>query len=276
MAHYAIGDLQGCYDELQALLAKIGFNHGTDTLWLTGDIVNRGPKSLEALQFCRKHDNSVQIILGNHDLHLLAIAYRCGKSKRGDTLDNILNHPDSSKMLDWLRAQPLLVGNDEYVMVHAGLLPQWDIPTARSLAAEVEAELSSHRAQHYFAHMYGNKPDSWSPKLNGSDRLRLITNAFTRLRALTLDNKIELDFKSGLADMPSDLRAWFEAPNRQHLSHTILFGHWSALGYLNYNNVVALDTGALWGGSLTAYDLNRREVTQIDAINGLNWRTTLN
>ena len=275
MAHYAIGDLQGCYDELQALLAKIGFNRGTDTLWLTGDIVNRGPKSLETLQFCIQNDDHVQIVLGNHDLHLLATAYRCGKIKSSDTIASILVHPNSNKMLDWLRAQPLLVHNERYAMVHAGLMPQWDITTAKSLAREVEAELQSPRAQSYFANMYGNKPTTWSPQLTGYNRLRLITNAFTRMRALTLDNKIDYDFKAPLTEMPSTLRAWFEAPNRQYLSHTIVFGHWSALGYLNLNNVIGLDTGALWGGQLTAINLDNQEVTQVASINGLNWKTTL-
>ena len=275
MAHYAIGDLQGCYDELQALLAKIGFNHGTDTLWLTGDIVNRGPKSLEALQFCIRHDSHVQIVLGNHDLHLLAVAYRCGKTKNSDTIAPIISHPDSNKMLSWLRAQPLLVNNKTHAMVHAGLMPQWDVYTAQSLAREVEAELQSPRAQDYFAHMYGNKPSSWSPDLSGYNRLRLITNAFTRMRALTLNNKIDYDFKASLPEMPNTLCAWFEAPNRRHLSHTIVFGHCSALGYLNTNNVISLDTGALWGGQLTAINLDSNEVTQVEAINGLNWKITL-
>ena len=207
MAHYAIGDLQGCYNELNALLHKIGFNHGTDTLWLTGDIVNRGPQSLQCLQFARQHESSVRTVLGNHDLHLLAVAHGHGRLKRGDTLDDILNHPECRAMLDWLRTQPLMLSNDEYVLVHAGLLPQWDIGQAHTLAEEVAHELC-HRPDAYFAHMYGNKPRAWSAQLSGYDRLRVITNAFTRMRALTYANEIDCDFKAGLADMPNGLRAW--------------------------------------------------------------------
>ncbi|UOO82622.1 symmetrical bis(5'-nucleosyl)-tetraphosphatase [Uruburuella testudinis] len=275
MAHYAIGDLQGCYDELEALLAKIGFNPGNDTLWLTGDIVNRGPKSLQCLQFAIRHESSVQIVLGNHDLHLLAVAYGYGRIKRSDTLTPILEHPECRKMLDWLRAQPLMLRHGRHVMVHAGLLPQWRIEEAESLAREVEAELSGNRAEGYFAHMYGNKPRQWQPELSGYDRLRVITNAFTRMRALTYDNAIDCDFKAGLADMPSGLRAWFEAPDRQNLSHTIVFGHWSALGFLNNNGVIALDTGALWGGELTAVNLADHEITQIASGSELSWQTAL-
>lgn len=277
MAHYAIGDLQGCYDELEALLAKIDFNHGTDTLWLTGDIVNRGPKSLQCLQFAIEHESSVQIVLGNHDLHLLAVAYGYGKIKRSDTIEPILNHPDSRKMLDWLRAQPLMVQWSRHVMVHAGLLPQWPISEAAALAREVETELrgSHSRADRYFANMYGNKPPCWSPKLEGYDRLRVITNAFTRMRALTYANELDCNFKAGLADIPNGLRAWFEAPNRQNLSHKIVFGHWSALGYFNDCGVIALDTGALWGGKLTAINLADETLTQVDSHTGLSRQTAL-
>ena len=275
MAHYAIGDLQGCYDELEALLAKIEFNPGTDTLWLTGDIVNRGPKSLQCLQFCMQHESRVQIVLGNHDLHLLAIAYGHGRIKRSDTIEPILDHPERQKMLDWLRAQPLMVRQQSHVMVHAGLLPQWRVEEAESLAREVETELRSSRADAYFAHMYGNKPHRWSPELTGYERLRVITNVFTRMRALSYDNAIDCDFKAGLADMPGGLRAWFEAPARQNLSHKIVFGHWSALGFFNDCGVIALDTGALWGGRLTAIDLNSEAVSQVESHTGLSWQTAL-
>ena len=274
MAHYAIGDLQGCYNELDALLHKIGFNHGTDTLWLTGDIVNRGPQSLQCLQFARRHESSVRTVLGNHDLHLLAVAHGHGRLKRGDTLDDILNHPERRTLLDWLRAQPLMLSNNEYVLVHAGLLPQWSIAQAHTLAEEVAHELR-HRPDAYFAHMYGNKPRAWSAQLSGYDRLRVITNAFTRMRALTYANEIDCDFKAGLADIPNGLRAWFEAPARQNLSHTIVFGHWSALGFFDQCGVLALDTGALWGGPLTAVNLADRQISQVESGSRLHWQTTL-
>lgn len=275
MAHYAIGDIQGCYDELCALLNKIGFNHGTDTLWLTGDIVNRGPKSLEALQFCMQNESSVRIVLGNHDLHLLAVGYGHGTVKRSDTITPILNHPDSRKMLDWLRCQPMLLTEGGYVMTHAGILPQWSVAKAQTLAQEVEAELRGDGYEKFFSKMYGNKPAAWSEDLSGYKRLRFIVNVFSRMRALTFDNELEFDFKAGLDKMPLYLRPWFKAPQRQNLSHTLIFGHWSSLGYINDYGIISLDTGALWGGELTAINLADQSITQIHAIKGLDWRQPL-
>ncbi|STZ76285.1 symmetrical bis(5'-nucleosyl)-tetraphosphatase [Bergeriella denitrificans] len=275
MAHYAIGDIQGCYDELAALLALLGFNHGKDTLWLTGDIVNRGPKSLQALQFAMQHPDSVQIVLGNHDLHLLAVGCGEASTKRSDTLGQILAHPDSGKMLEWLRHQPLMVRDGRHVMVHAGILPQWRIEQAQDLAQEVQAELRGGKYKKFFGKMYGNKPTAWHDALEGYERLRLITNVFTRMRALTYLNELDYDFKATLDKMPLYLRPWFRVPDRQNLSHTVIFGHWSSLGYMNENNIISLDTGALWGGQLTAVELNTREVTQVQSQSGLDWKTVL-
>ena len=274
MAHYAIGDLQGCYDELQALLNKLDFQHGRDTLWLVGDIVNRGANSLACLQFCMQHESSVQIVLGNHDLHLLAIMYGYGKMKHSDTIAPIVHHPHAKKMRDWLRSQTLMVCHNQNVMVHAGILPQWSIVQAQQLADEVSHELQ-HHTKSYCAHMYGNKPTAWSPTLTGHDRLRLITNVFTRMRALTADNQLDYDFKGTFLELPPHLHAWFDAPHRQQLSHTIVFGHWSALGYVARNQVIALDTGAVWGGKLTAVDLDTNHITQVSSQNGLDWQKTL-
>ncbi|HHO0615679.1 TPA: symmetrical bis(5'-nucleosyl)-tetraphosphatase [Neisseria meningitidis] len=273
MAHYAIGDIQGCFDELTALLDKIGFNHGTDTLWLTGDIVNRGPKSLETLQFCIRHENSVQIVLGNHDLHLLAVGCGEGTLKRSDTIEPILKHPDGKKMLDWLRAQPLLIREGSRVMVHAGILPQWRIAKAESLAREAEAELRGKKYVKFFSKMYGNKPSAWDEGLEGYARLRFIVNAFTRMRALTFKNELDFDYKSTVKKMPPYLRPWFKAPDRQNLDRTIIFGHWSSLGYTNADNVISLDTGALWGGQLTAVNLETEEITQVQAAGGIDWKS---
>ncbi|EGZ46806.1 symmetrical bis(5'-nucleosyl)-tetraphosphatase [Neisseria wadsworthii] len=275
MAHYAIGDIQGCYQEFQLLLEKLDFNHGSDTLWLVGDIVNRGPQSLKVLQFCMRHESSVQMVLGNHDLHLLALMYGYGKLKRSDTLSDILNHPDSKKMRDWLRAQPLMRQSKRYVLAHAGLLPPWTVKLAQQLADEVSEELKGKHTKDYFANMYGNTPTAWSPNLQGYERLRLITNVFTRMRALTFNNELDYDFKAGPEDMPNGLRAWFEAPNRLNTDHTILFGHWSSLGYVDTNNVIALDTGALWGGHLTAVNLADRSITQVPSLKGLDWTKAL-
>ncbi|MDO4433479.1 MAG: symmetrical bis(5'-nucleosyl)-tetraphosphatase [Alysiella sp.] len=259
MAHYAIGDLQGCFDELSALLAQIGFNHGSDTLWLVGDIVNRGPQSLACLQFVMQHESSVQMVLGNHDLHLLAVLYGFGKQKKQDTLSEIVLHPDMPQMRDWLRVQPLMCHTEQHVLVHAGLLPEWTVAQAQDLADEVAAVLSGSRPQDYFAQMYGNKPDKWSPKLKGADRLRFATNVFTRMRTLFADNSMDFDYKATLGQMPPALHAWFDSENRQNLSHMIVFGHWSALGFVQRNHVLALDTGALWGGELTAVNLDTGE-----------------
>lgn len=255
MAHYAIGDLQGCYQELITLLNQINFNHGTDTLWLVGDIVNRGPQSLQTLQFVMQYESSVQMVLGNHDLHLLALLYGIGKPKKQDTLSEIIHHPKAHQMRDWLRQQPLMRHNATHVLVHAGLLPAWSVLQAQELADEISTELASSRVRHYFNHMYGNTPDTWHHQLKGVERLRFGTNVFTRMRVLHGNNQLDFHYKGTYQDMPSHLQAWFDSPNRQNLSHTIVFGHWSALGFQQRNRVLALDTGALWGGELTAVNL---------------------
>ena len=268
MAHYAIGDLQGCYAELSALLELIDFNHGRDTLWLVGDLVNRGPQSWECLQFARKHPDSVQTVLGNHDLHLLALGFGYGRLKKGDTLAPVLKHPKYAKTAQWLCAQPLLLHDDRHVLVHAGLLPEWTVAQAAELAAEVQHVLRGKHPADFFAQMYGNRPARWSPELSGMERLRLITNVFTRMRVLNADGSLDYDYKSVYADIPSGSRAWFDAPDRRHLSHTVVFGHWSALGLHTESGVLALDTGALWGGCLTAVDLDSRQIFQVPSQNG--------
>lgn len=260
MAHYAIGDLQGCYDELSALLATLGFNHGRDTLWLVGDIVNRGPQSLECLQFVMAHESSVQMVLGNHDLHLLAILYGDGRQKKHDTLSDIIVHPQMAVMRDWLRRQPLMRHTGSHVLVHAGLLPEWTVAQAQSLADEVQHELCREPAQ-YFAHMYGNSPDRWSDALRGPDRRRMITNVFTRMRTLNRDGSLNFGYKGTYANIPADQTAWFDVPAGQR-QHTVVFGHWSALGLRHQNGVYALDTGCLWGGMLTALNLDSGEIVQ--------------
>lgn len=254
---------------MEQLLAKINFNHGVDTLWLVGDIVNRGPQSLACLQFCMQHESSVKIVLGNHDLHLLAVMYGYGKMKKRDTIAEIVNHPKANIMRDWLRLQSLLVKQDTNVMVHAGLLPEWNIMQAQGLAAEVEMILRSQEIKKFLSKMYGDTPNSWSPQWHGIDRLRLITNVFTRLRALTADNCLNYDFKNTLEKMPSELHAWFDAPNRQNLDHTIIFGHWSAIGIQTRNHIISLDTGAVWGGQLTAVNLHNQQFIQVQASAGL-------
>lgn len=270
MAHYAIGDLQGCYTELSKLIQLIDFNHGKDTLWLVGDIVNRGEDSLACLQFCMRHESSVQMVLGNHDLHLLALTYGFGKLKRRDTLTPILQHLDLPKMRDWLRHQPLVRCHETHLLVHAGLLPEWSVDLACELAGEVQAALRDEPVA-FFENMYGNQPDKWSSDLQGAARLRLITNVMTRMRVLTKNHELDYDFKQTYDEIPHNRLAWFDADNRAHLSHTIVFGHWSALGFRHEKGVIALDTGALWGGQLTAMDLASEAIFQVQSEREVGW-----
>ena len=269
MAQYVIGDLQGCLTEFKKLLDKLNFNPGTDTLWLTGDLVNRGPQSLATLRLVKQHDGCMQTILGNHDLHLLALHYGYGKLKRADTISDILNAPDRKQLIDWLLRQPLYRQQDNYVMVHAGIWPEWTCDQAQLLAQEVETVLQNTPEQ-FFSQMYGNKPVRWNNNLSGDERLRFITNSFTRMRALTDDGAMDFDYKGTLINIPAHHIPWFKASHRQNVDKTILFGHWSALGFYQANHVVCVDTGALWGGSLTAFNLNDRSVVQIPSEIKLN------
>lgn len=264
MAVYAIGDIQGCHDELLALLASIDFDSQRDHLWLVGDLVNRGPKSLEVLRFVRSLGERAVCVLGNHDLHLLAIAAgNHRKRKNLDTLAAIFDAPDREELLDWLRHRPLLHHDPElgFAMLHAGLPPQWDIHQAITLAAEVEAVLRSDAHTGFFHEMYGNKPQAWSDQLRGMDRLRFITNCFTRLRYCDTDGNLSLSDKGPPGSQQAGSLPWFDVPGRRSQDTRILFGHWSTLGYVARNNVWALDTGCLWGGMLTAVRLDSTEPT---------------
>ncbi len=266
MSHYVIGDIQGCYDELQSLLSLIAFNESKDRLWITGDLVNRGPKSLEVLRFFENLSEQHQIVLGNHDLHLLAVAYGVAQSKPGDTLDAILNAPDRARLLDWLRYRPLLAYDQELncVMTHAGIPPLWDVAQARRLALEVEASLRSSAPGAFFEHMYGNQPDQWRDDLVGFERLRCITNFFTRMRFCHADGRLDLRYKGEIAHKPADLYPWFDLPNRMLVKEKILFGHWAALnGKTDLPDVIALDTGCVWGNQLTAMRLEDGQVFRV-------------
>jgi len=252
MAIYVIGDIQGCFDELQRLLERIAYDPRHDRLWFAGDLVNRGPKSLETLRFARAHDAIV--VLGNHDLHLLASARLPNHRKRKDTLDAIINAPDADELLDWLRHRPLLHHDKAtgYTLIHAGLPPQWDLAMARARAHEVEQVLRGDDFPAFFEHMYGNRPHKWKDKLQGWDRLRCITNCLTRLRYCDEQGRLALDEKGPPGSQPKHLKPWFEWPERRSRDMKILFGHWSTLGAYSGNGVHALDTGCLWGGSLSA------------------------
>lgn len=263
MPTYAIGDIQGCCDEFETLLDRIRFDSSRDRLWLVGDLVNRGPRSLDVLRKVKALGSAAITVLGNHDLHLLAVALSPNeKLKQKDTLDDILDAPDRDELLDWLRHRPMLHHDAAlgYTMIHAGLPPQWDLARAEDCARELEATLrDARRCRELFAHMYGDHPNRWSDDLQGFDRLRFITNCLTRLRFCHEDGQLELKYKGTLEKAPPHLVPWFRAPNRRSRSLRIVCGHWSALGFYEDDGVLSIDTGCVWGNSLCAIRLDRRE-----------------
>lgn len=263
MATYAVGDLQGCLGPLQRLLVKCGFDQSCDRLWFVGDLVNRGPDSLAVLRFVKSLGDRATVVLGNHDLHLLTVAAGFVKAHRGDTLQEILAAPDRDTLLEWLRRRSLLHHELGITMVHAGLLPNWTLQQAQSLAREVEAMLRGDDYLQFLAHMYGNMPNQWHADLTGWDRLRLITNAFTRLRICTAAGVMEFSHKGELADIPRGFAPWYQVPGRLSAGETIVCGHWSALGLKLESNLLALDTGCLWGRCLSAVRLEDRALFQV-------------
>ena len=267
MAIYAVGDIQGCYAELVQLLEKIHFDPVADRLWLVGDLVNRGSGSLQVLRLVKSLGDSAITVLGNHDLHLLAVAAGQSRLHRGDTLDEILAAPDREELLTWLRHQRLLHVEGDLVLVHAGLLPGWTVQQAAGLAGEVEAALRGTNHIEFLARMYGNNPAGWDDGLTGFKRLRVITNALTRMRICTLSGEMEFDFKAEQHKIPAGYLPWFDVPKRASRKATVIFGHWSALGLMIKENAIALDSGCLWGGPLTAIRLEDREVIQVACSN---------
>jgi bis(5'-nucleosyl)-tetraphosphatase (symmetrical) len=258
VALYAIGDIQGCDAELGTLLDHLGFSPERDHLWFVGDLVNRGPASLEALRRVRSLGEAATVTLGNHDLHLLAAAHGCAKLKSGDTLTGILEAPDRESLLEWLLHRPLLAEHPglNLCLVHAGLSPQWDLATARGCARELEHALATDPAR-LFKHMYGNKPDRWDDDLEGKERLRYIVNCFTRLRYVDHRGRLDLEAKGAPRKAARDaLVPWFEVADARWRGTRIVFGHWSTLGFFQNADVVALDTGCVWGGSLTGLRLD--------------------
>jgi bis(5'-nucleosyl)-tetraphosphatase (symmetrical) len=255
MAVYAIGDVQGCYDELRQLLATVHFDRSSDRLWFVGDLVNRGPKSLETLRFVRDLGPAAVTVLGNHDLHLLAAAHGIHPgSVDGDTLEPILAAPDRHELMEWLRHLPLLHydGDLGYLMVHAGLPPQWDLALAQRCAAEVESVLRSDRLDTFLSRMYGNKPKLWSDDLTGWDRLRFIVNCFTRMRFCDRDGRLDLNSSGPPGSQSEGYYPWYDIPGRASAGMNIIFGHWSTLRAPGVPGVYPTDSGCLWGGQLTA------------------------
>lgn len=262
MATYAIGDVQGCYSALQSLLGEIGFSPSRDRLWLVGDLVNRGDASLEVLRFLRSLGDVAVTTLGNHDLHLVMLAEGCSRFNKEDTLDAVLAAPDRDDLLAWLRAQSMFHVEGEYAMVHAGILPSWSIRRARELGREVESALTAPDYPEFLANMWGSEPTQWNEHLRGWDRLRVIVNAMTRMRFCTLEGQMEFRSK-GPPDMaPAGYLPWFAVPGRASATHTVICGHWSALGFRHEEKLLALDSGCLWGGSLTAVRLEDRKIFQ--------------
>lgn len=266
MATYAIGDIQGCYDALRRLLDIVRFDPPRDTLWLVGDLVNRGPQSRATLRFVKGLGASAISLLGNHELHLLVAAAGYTKQYPGDTLSDILEAPDRDELLDWVRQQKLMHAAGGYAMVHAGLLPQWSIETALALAAEVEHALRSHTCDGLLRTMYGNQPDAWRDDLQGDDRLRVIINAMTRMRLCTAQSQMEFRHKLAPVNMPLGYMAWYDVPQRASRDTTILFGHWASLGALVRDDVINLDSGCVWGRKLTALRLEDRRTFQCGCV----------
>ena len=259
MPVYAVGDLQGCLDPLKRLLDKIRFDPAADQVWFTGDLVNRGPASLATLRFVHELGGSAVTVLGNHDMHLLATAWADNRPrKKRDTLSEILEAPDRDELLEWLRRRPLLHHDAQlaFTMVHAGLPPQWSLDEARSAAAELESVLRGDRFIDFLHHMYGDQPDRWDPGLRGTNRLRFIINALTRLRYLRPDGSMEFSNKGPTGGADRNLIPWFAYPGRKSAGSRIVFGHWSTLGDLEHDGVSGIDTGCVWGGRLTALQLD--------------------
>lgn len=260
MRTFVVGDIQGCYQSLCKLLEKIEFDASSDQLWAVGDLVNRGPESLEVLRYCRSLGKSFRTVLGNHDLHLLAIARGHTSPRKNDTLDKILAAPDRDELLEWLQSQPLVhIDSEQQVaLVHAGIPPQWNLQDAQTYANEVSAVLQSNDAELFFRNMYGNEPDLWDDRHSGPDRWRLITNYLTRMRFCSPEGRLELTQKDSPDSAPEGFYPWYSLRHPKQNEPAILFGHWASLeGSVNTSKLQALDTGCVWGGSLTALELGK-------------------
>lgn len=265
MTDYAIGDIQGCYDRLRDVLAQVSFSPSRDRLWVAGDLINRGPSSLETLRYIESLGSSAVVVLGNHDLHLLAVALGGHPPRRKDTLADILDAPDHDRLVSWLRQQNLCVRDKarNLVMVHAGVPHIWTADQALTYAREVEAVIRGDDAGEYFTHMYGNEPDRWDEELTGMARWRVITNYFTRMRFIAADGTLELATKEAASSAPNGFRPWFDYPRDDDVR--VVFGHWAALeGQTGSNQFIGLDTGCVWGGVLTMMNLDTGEKIHCD------------
>lgn len=261
---FAIGDLQACTKELDSLLNSIEAEAPDARFVFVGDLVNRGPDSLGCLRRIRAMDGRAQLVLGNHDLHLLAVAKGIRPRGRSDTLEALLAAPDLEDLLNWLRQQPLALMAEGHLIVHAGVLPQWTTEQTLALANEVSAVLRGSDWLDFLAQMYGNEPAQWQDDLQGADRLRCIVNALTRLRFCTAQGEMEFATKEGPEKPPAGYMPWFDVPERLTQETPIVFGHWSTLGLILRPNIIGLDTGCVWGGKLSALRLSDRKLLQVD------------
>ncbi|MDO9234932.1 MAG: symmetrical bis(5'-nucleosyl)-tetraphosphatase [Aquabacterium sp.] len=263
---YLVGDLQGCCNPLEQLLLTLDFSPSRDHLFVLGDLVNRGPNSMGVLRRLRGLENSATCLLGNHDLHLLAVAHGVRKPHRSDTLDEILHASDRDDWLNWLRQRPLAAHAYGWLMVHAGIVPQWDAAQTMALAHEVEVMLAGPDVGEFLTTMYGSQPDRWDDSLQGVERWRCVVNSLTRLRFCSKEGVMEFGAKEGLESAPEGFMPWFDVPGRRTADVSVAFGHWSTLGLINRDDLLSLDTGCVWGGQLTAVRVDgaTREVIQID------------
>jgi len=264
LATYAIGDLQGCFEPLERLLEVISFDRARDRLWFVGDLVNRGPDSLACLRFVRDLGDRAVAVLGNHDLHLLCVAEGIHGMGKRDTLQPILDDPERDALLAWLRRRPLLHSEDGFVLVHAGVLPAWSVAQARELAAEIERHLHGPRYRELLLNMFGDEPHAWDESLAGWERMRIIVNALTRVRMCDRTGALALRYKGEPDEhAPAGLVPWFDVPGRASRDATIIFGHWSALGLRVRDDIACLDSGCIWGRSLSALRLEDRAVFEV-------------
>lgn len=272
MALYCIGDIQGCDDAFARILDTVDFSASRDTLYVLGDLVNRGPKSAEVLRRCMQAGDAMRPLLGNHDLHLLAAAQGLRRQSKRDTLEQVLQAPDCDALLHWLRQQPLArlhtnASGESLLMVHAGVLPQWSLQDVIALNSEVQAMLQGSDYTRFLQNMYGNQPNHWSPDLQGDERLRCIVNAFTRLRFCSDDGTMDFESSESAEQAPQGLMPWFDVPGRLTIDTPMAFGHWSTLGHINRPNLMAMDTGCIWGGCLSMMRIgarmHERELIQI-------------
>ena len=267
MATYAVGDIQGCYSALKELLDSVDFSPSRDTLWAAGDLINRGPENLNTLNYLHSLGDAFKCVLGNHDLHFLAVAKGSQQLKRKDTIQDLLTAKNHQTLVDWLLQQPLIHHDDHLniTMVHAGIPPIWSLKEALERGEEVQKVLKSKHAKVFFDNMYGNTPNIWHKKLNGAERLRIITNYFTRMRFCDAEGQLELETKTGPQQAPKGFAPWFSYRDHKIKKKTVIFGHWASLeGNTNTDHFIALDTGCVWGGALTMLNLKTKEKIFID------------